>query len=412
MKLLRINIEKLFGQFDYDIALNQDEGITILTGPNGYGKTTILNIIWNLFNQDFGHIHSVPFKEINLNLDNSQTIRATKKNGHVIKAEQDGAIQAIHSNRGQPAGVTGLYFELIAEDAVCETFEFPGEKSAEDQRQILKLLKSIKVYLIKDQRLTYSIAAKHDGTFKHNGKVKRNGAAVLNRIELFSKDLAERISQIKSKEDKLALDLADTFPARLLKYSQPLPQDVFDERFKRLSEKQRRLQIYGMSPGVFEKSEYEGENQRILSVYLEDYERKTALYDELLIKIDLFFSILNKKELVNKTIAINAGEGLCFKTTAGIPLELSNLSSGEQHEVILLYELLFNAPPDSLVLIDEPETSMHVAWQIEFLHDIEKIAKLSRLSFIIASHAPDLINDKIDLCVDLFKSTRRKEPHE
>jgi predicted ATP-binding protein involved in virulence len=55
---------------------------------------------------------------------------------------------------------------------------------------------------------------------------------------------------------------------------------------------------------------------------------------------------------------------------------------------------------------------MHVAWQIEFLHDIEKIAKLSGLSFIIATHAPDLINDKVDLCVDLFENTRGTEQHE
>jgi ABC-type multidrug transport system ATPase subunit len=31
-----------------DIKLNQDEGVTILTGPNSYGKTTILTIIANL----------------------------------------------------------------------------------------------------------------------------------------------------------------------------------------------------------------------------------------------------------------------------------------------------------------------------------------------------------------------------
>jgi predicted ATP-binding protein involved in virulence len=80
MKLLGIKIEKLFGQFDYDITLNQDNGITILTGPNGYGKTTILNIIWSLFNQDFDYILSaVPFKEIRLSLDNCQTLCVTRK---------------------------------------------------------------------------------------------------------------------------------------------------------------------------------------------------------------------------------------------------------------------------------------------------------------------------------------------
>jgi len=48
-----IKIQKLFGQFDYTISLNQEDGITILSGPNGYGKTTILNIIYNFFKQNF-----------------------------------------------------------------------------------------------------------------------------------------------------------------------------------------------------------------------------------------------------------------------------------------------------------------------------------------------------------------------
>ena len=116
----------------------------------------------------------------------------------------------------------------------------------------------------------------------------------------------------------------------------------------------------------------------------------------------MFLSILNGKRLVNKTVTVNAKDGFLFLTSDGKPLPLTALSSGEQHETILLYELLFNAPPNSLVLIDEPETSMHVAWQIEFLSDIESIAKIAGLSFIIATHSPDLINDKMDLCVDLF----------
>jgi predicted ATP-binding protein involved in virulence len=48
MKLQSIKINKLFGLFDYHIELNNAENLIILTGPNGYGKTTILNIIYNL----------------------------------------------------------------------------------------------------------------------------------------------------------------------------------------------------------------------------------------------------------------------------------------------------------------------------------------------------------------------------
>jgi len=42
--LKRIKISKLFNSFDYDINLKAG-GLTILTGPNGYGKTTILRMI-------------------------------------------------------------------------------------------------------------------------------------------------------------------------------------------------------------------------------------------------------------------------------------------------------------------------------------------------------------------------------
>jgi predicted ATP-binding protein involved in virulence len=126
-----------------------------------------------------------------------------------------------------------------------------------------------------------------------------------------------------------------------------------------------------------------------------------AVYDDLLLKINLFLSILKRKQLINKTVSIQFDKGFCFTDSEGKPLQLSALSSGEQHETILLYELLFNAPLNSLVLIDEPETSMHVAWQIEFLRDIESIAKTSELSFIIATHSPDLINDNPS--IDLYE---------
>jgi hypothetical protein len=303
-----------------------------------------------------------------------------------------------------------LRFALTDKTIVRKIFELSGQKLGVEHAPVLNFLESIKVYIIKDQRLTYVTAAKSDGIFKRDGTVRRDGAAVLNRVDLFSRNLVKLISKVKSEENMLALGLADSFPNRLLKYGQALPQDVFEKRFEALSQKQQRLQTYGISPGVFARSEYEGENRRILSVYLEDYERKTALFDELLTKLGLFLSILNKKKLVNKTIAINAMDGFRFVTSKGSLLPLAALSSGEQNEIILLYELLFNAPPNSLVLIDEPETSMHVAWQLEFLEDIEDIAKTSGLSFIIATHSPDLINTATS--IDLYELIHGSEEGE
>ena len=41
-----------------------------------------------------------------------------------------------------------------------------------------------------------------------------------------------------------------------------------------------------------------------------------------------------------------------------VALHLVRLSSGEQHELVLAYDLLFKVKEKSLVLIDEPELSL------------------------------------------------------
>ena len=79
----------------------------------------------------------------------------------------------------------------------------------------------------------------------------------------------------------------------------------------------------------------------------------------------------------------------------------ANLSSGEQHELVLFYELLFKVKPNSLILIDEPELSLHVVWQQQFLGDLEDITKLTGFDILIATHSPLIIHDRWDLTVEL-----------
>ena len=44
-----VKIENLFEIFDYNIEYKTDENVLIITGPNGFGKTQILNILFHLF---------------------------------------------------------------------------------------------------------------------------------------------------------------------------------------------------------------------------------------------------------------------------------------------------------------------------------------------------------------------------
>lgn len=142
---------------------------------------------------------------------------------------------------------------------------------------------------------------------------------------------------------------------------------------------------------------------KILSIYIEDTKIKLSIFDDLYEKVSLFKQIIND-HFSFKSVNIDAEKGITssdIETNIDIPL--GYLSSGEQHELVLLYELLFNVNEGALILVDEPELSLHVAWQKSFILDIQKIQNLKHLRVIIATHSPQIINDKWDLVQDLSK---------
>ena len=66
-----IKISKLFGRFDYKLDFSE-EGIMIITGPNGYGKSTILKMISNFCNDSLQKVLGYTFKNFTIVCDNSK----------------------------------------------------------------------------------------------------------------------------------------------------------------------------------------------------------------------------------------------------------------------------------------------------------------------------------------------------
>jgi predicted ATP-binding protein involved in virulence len=85
----------------------------------------------------------------------------------------------------------------------------------------------------------------------------------------------------------------------------------------------------------------------------------------------------------------------------GVALPLDKLSSGEKQILIMFYLLLFEAGHGSLVIIDEPEISLHVAWQQSLGKTFSDIARLRDMCVIVATHSPQVIHDRWDLSVEL-----------
>ena len=150
------------------------------------------------------------------------------------------------------------------------------------------------------------------------------------------------------------------------------------------------------------KKKLEDIERRVLSLYLKDVNAKLAILDDLQSKIETLLEVINPK-FKTKKLTVNRDQGFKISLLNGEKEKLSptQLSSGEQHQIVLFYELIFKDPDNSFFLIDEPEISLHVDWQRMFYDDIHKIAKLGDRHFLIATHSPQIIGSYRNLAVKL-----------
>jgi predicted ATP-binding protein involved in virulence len=353
MKITRLKIEKLFDLFDYDIELDNPENLLILTGPNGYGKTMMLNIIKSYLGDyiDFDFFHRLIFEKITLFFTGDLETTITKIGGK------------------------SLIIKNLKEGREID-YDASGGK--------------INVYLIEEQRL-----------LKILGR-QENFAQMTETIIESAKELSDIIDFNIKQSLKIAQELDSSFPKRLLNgMPKKLTPSEFSARFQLLHDKQAQLKKYDLAENEQEIPEYDEENAKVLLIYLADREKKLSAFDNLLKRLDLFTNILNERRFTHKSIKISKNRGFVFLTNQGQELALTDLSSGEQHEVVMLYELIFNTKPDTLVLIDEPEISLHVTWQKAFLDDLIQIIELQHIQVLIATHSPQIINNRWDLVYNL-----------
>ena len=69
-------------------------------------------------------------------------------------------------------------------------------------------------------------------------------------------------------------------------------------------------------------------------------------------------------------------------------------SSGEKHILYMTTSIARYICDNSIILIDEPEISLHPNWQMKYINFLKKsFAKYSSCHFLIASHSPYLVSD-------------------
>ena len=437
MKINKINVKKLFGVFDYDIPVNKKSGITIIIGENGLGKTILLEMLEAFFKGKYSYFNSVTFKEFILAFDDGVKWVLKKE----VQKDDFPILNLIQINKNNkrylPVRLMSYQREDIERLAIRESRHFPfirriGSRMWEDRRTgrlvrldelinrfvghslpddylsdsekpkwFTKRHEKINVSLIKTQRLI-SIEEREEITHEKT-------------VEKYSKELSEEIKLSLTESTELSSKLDRTYPNRLvdrLKQSLDVTYKDLCSELKRLEEKRELLDRVGLieiekDSNILEIKKPDKVIKDVLMLYVEDSFKKIKIFDGISKKIEILLGIINKR-FKHKKFFVDREQGFLFRSTLikdnnreyqSIPV--SKLSSGEQNELVLFYELLFKSKPNSLILIDEPEVSLHISWQKCFIEDLKEIATLNNLRFIIATHSPDIISNNWDLKVEL-----------
>lgn len=442
-RIRQISIKNLFGIFDHEIELNMDERVTIIHSPNGFGKTALLKILNELFTQGTRVIRTTPFAEFHIYFEDQTHFRIIKKevgldifnpNDNLAGKRAHPQIMCYYTDsegksvfelelterrthadflRDQLQYIQQKLEEaiLMADAQAVDMYQLEFEERTEtilkaeiserknEQEWFQAMRASIPLRFIDTQRLLNATAE------ARSSKSSRQ-PTMSPTLTLYSEELARTITARLADSTTLSQSLDRTFPRRLMDLAtSDIAESELRERLAGLEAKRRSLIAVGLgdqnaNDAVLARNEINDNTKTVLSLYVEDTRQKLAIFDDIAPKIELLMQIINKHFLY-KDMSISRKDGFVFTTPNGTHLELENLSSGEQHELVLFYELLFKALPGSLILIDEPEISLHVVWQEQFLRDVQKITRLVDIDVLIATHSPDIIEKHRELVVEL-----------
>lgn len=85
-------------------------------------------------------------------------------------------------------------------------------------------------------------------------------------------------------------------------------------------------------------------------------------------------------------------------------IDYTKLSSGERQVIFIFLKVINGSVDNSLILMDEPEISLHISWQEKLLSEIEKVNPNSQI--IIVTHSPAIVmNGWLDSFVDITNIT-------
>lgn len=373
-----VTVNDLFDQFNHHIDFDQEESLAILYGPNGAGKSTLLRMLNSLISFRIGDFNAILFTSFIVELSDNTQIGIERGQGDT------GSTLRVFINK------RGFYFLDSHINALggAETWI----------KELTKKIGHIRAHLIDADSLLETA---------EGGELDSHKESITPTIRIYAAELQQRLASAandyarKSQElelDHLLLGLKDTT-------INDSPEQL-KQRIIALQTKRAELRVIGLLPetdvadlDVDALESLTTGYAEVMSRYVRDSEEKLATLQGLSEKITCLLAIINSK-FQGKTLCVDSKKGLVV-TSPTREIDLAWLSSGEQRLLAMFYVLIFHVEPHALVMIDSPETSLHIAWQSQFVDDLKLITEKSKFKSIIVTHSPCIVGEHWDLVAGL-----------
>lgn len=400
-KIMSVEIDGFWQRLNAKCTFNED--VNIIIGRNGTGKTTFMNILNSILSVDLESMNSNEFEKAEVILRDGRKTKKIK----VLKKESN---TSPFSTIEYQVSSKKYSVKVINTDdrRISATYRRRVLEESEEVRNALGglvSLSSLSVYRLRNGE-DYEIRDKY-------------GLKLINPIDFRLSQLLQNLTKYQLDLSQHAREIANNLQKDVLAsilYSKDDLDDVYAFDFEKEQEKTNLISAYGqlnaMDMNIRKKISYHVDNidktftaikstkkgdtsahidfrsleahrktQKIIKMSL----RSKVMTEEIFAPIELFLETL-REFIIDKEFTFNAGELKISNTSGGIIPEY--LSSGEKQLLILFIETLLQRQQQYVFLADEPELSLHIAWQRKIIPAIKKLNPNAQI--IAATHSPEV----------------------
>ena len=420
----RLSVKDLWGHENYDIPLRED--VNIIIGPNASGKTTLINIIYNLLSANLGRLIQTRFSEVTVNLRSSTTdserelqiIRDAES--LVLRLDKEECRVMLSESARIPDGV-------LPNSPVARVSPGPDRvKLRRLQRHVRQLVSA--VWLPVSRRLPI---AKEEGIERRRlhrrplESVDECLSGLIEDLQHYRLSLNAGLSELRGRFQLQALQniLYDKqhdgeFPG-LESFIPPSEDDKKSllKAFRDVGLTNRKVEERIDGHFAAARSAYANLRSKkpdLGSVFIIPLINRTRSIvgfaqelevqrEELFSALHVYMSTVNAFFSDKRVEISDHGElEIRPKMRDREPIDWRDLSSGEKQILILLTQALLSERDPVIYIADEPELSLHVTWQENLLKSLTTLA--GSCQFIIATHSPDIVAEFGDNVIDLGHS--------